>query len=194
QALLAAGRLRGLKLYPGYEPYSPADPQLHAFYALAREFHVPVLVHSGDTFARGARVRLAHPLILDDVAVDFPDVTFVLCHLGNPWFTDAMEVVYKNENVFADISGLTLEAFTPRLERLVRSRLDEVLAYVNDPTKLLFGSDWPLSDLPSCLALVEKLDATPEEREGLLWRNAARLFGWEEEAPTGGTRRDVHSP
>jgi uncharacterized protein len=155
---------------------------------------VPVLVHTGDTFARGARVRLAHPLLLDEVAVAFPDVTFLLCHLGNPWFTDAMEVVYKNENVVADISGLTLGAFTERLERLVLTRLDEVLAYVNDPDKLLFGSDWPLSDIASALSLVHKLDATPEEREGLLWRNAARLFGWEREDGAGGPRGDARTP
>lgn len=192
--LLQTGHLRGLKLYPGYEPYSAADPELHAFYALAREFRVPVMVHSGDTYARGARVRFAHPLTVDDAAVAFPDVTFVLCHLGNPWFTDAMEVVYKNDNVVADISGLTLGAFTERFERFVVTKLDEVLAYLNDPTKLLFGSDWPISDIPSYLQLVQKLELTPEEREGLMWRNAARVFGWESQAPAGGAHGEPPSP
>jgi uncharacterized protein len=194
RALLAEGRLRGLKVYPGYAPYSAADPELHPVYALAREFRVPVLVHTGDTYARGARVRLAHPLTVDDAAVAFPDVTFLLCHLGNPWFTDAMEVVYKNENVVADISGLTLGAFTDRFERFVVARLNEVLAYVNDPDKLLFGSDWPISDVPSYLQLVRKLDATPEELEGLLWRNAERVFDWRSAASPGGAHGDGISP
>nr|WP_228530612.1 MULTISPECIES: amidohydrolase family protein [Myxococcaceae] len=189
RALLRGGRLRGLKIYPGYEPYSAADPELHPVYALAREFRVPVMVHTGDTYARGARVRLAHPLTVDEAAVAFPEVTFVLCHLGNPWFTDAMEVVYKNENVVADISGITLGAFTDRFARLVRRQLDDVLAYLNDPTKLLFGSDWPLSDIPSYLQLVDTLELTPEEREGLLWRNAARVFGWEQELAGAGDAR-----
>lgn len=175
-ALLEAGALKGLKLYPGYEPFYPHDATLEPLYALAARFRVPVMVHTGDTWAPTARVRFAHPLELDEVAVAHPDVTFVLCHLGNPWFADAMEVVYKNANVVADISGLTLDAFEPRFERVVRQKLDEVVAYLNDPTKLLFGSDWPLSDLGSYLELVQRLDLTPEEREGLLWRNAARVF------------------
>ena len=51
------------------------------------------------------------------MAVDFRDVTFVICHLGNPWLTDAMEVIYKNDNVVGDISGFTLKHFEERFER-----------------------------------------------------------------------------
>lgn len=173
---LERGRIKGLKLYPGYEPFSLLDPGLRELYGLAGRFGVPVMIHTGDTYAPTARVRYAHPLAVDDLAVEHPDVTFVICHLGNPWFVDAMEVVYKNKNVVADISGLTLGAFEPRFERFMLGKLNEALAYINDPTKLLFGSDWPISDLASCLQFVRRLDATPEELEGLLWRNAARVF------------------
>lgn len=62
-------------------------------------------------------MRQAHPLLVDDIAVDFPKVKFVLCHLGNPWFQDAAQVLYKNDNVYADISGLTLGDFHYEFER-----------------------------------------------------------------------------
>jgi hypothetical protein len=39
---------------------------------------------------------------VDDVAVDHRDLQIIICHLGNPWFRDCMEVVYKNPNVSAD--------------------------------------------------------------------------------------------
>ncbi len=173
---LGAHGLKGIKLYPGYDPFSADDPKLRDVYALAAEFDVPVMIHTGDTYASRARLRFAHPLQVDEVAVEFPKTTFVICHLGNPWFTDAMAVVYKNKNVFADISGLTLNAFEERFERFVARKLNDVIAYINDPSKLLFGSDWPLSDIASYLGFVQQLDLKPEEREGLLWRNAARLF------------------
>lgn len=179
EALLSAGRLKGLKLYPGYEPFHVHAPDLAPLYGLAARHRVPVMVHTGDTYAPHARVRFAHPLELDEVAVAHRDTTFVLCHLGNPWFTDAMEVVYKNPNVYADVSGLTVGDFEARYARLVTARVNEALAFINDPDKLLFGSDWPITDMGGALALVRGLDATEEEREGLLWRNAARLFGLE---------------
>jgi len=183
---LEKGWLKGLKLYPGYEPFSVDDPGLRDLYTLAGRFSVPVMVHTGDTYAPHAKVRYAHPLTVDEAAVEFPDVTFVLCHLGNPWFVDAMEVVYKNKNVVADISGLTLGKFEPRFERFALAKVNEALTYINNPSKLLFGSDWPLSDVASYLRFTRQLEATPEELEGLLWRNAARVFRLDLERTTGG--------
>lgn len=190
RGLLEEGLIKGLKLYPGYEPFHVHDEGLRELYGLAGRFGVPVMVHTGDTYAPQARVRFAHPLSVDEAAVEFPDVTFVLCHLGNPWFVDAMEVVYKNKNVFADISGLTLGAFEPRFERFALGKVNEVLAYLNNPSKLLFGSDWPISDLGSYLRFTRRLEATPEELEGLLWRNASRVFRLGLEGTGGGPRGD----
>lgn len=177
RTLLKAGRIRGLKLYPGYQPFELNNPAMHPVYRLAGEFGVPVMIHTGDTYANMARIRYSHPLAVDDLAVDFRDTTFVICHLGNPWMPDAMQVIYKNENVLGDICGLTLGEFQPRYERLALRMVNDVIAFINDPTRLMFGTDWPISDVASYLKFVEKLEMTDEEREGLLWRNAARVFG-----------------
>ena len=176
RALLQEGRIRGLKLYPGYQWFELNAPALHPVYALAAEFGVPVMIHTGDTYTHTARIRYTHPLVVDDIAVDFRGTTFVICHLGNPWMTDAMQVIYKNENVLGDICGLTLGEFQPRYERLALRMVNDVIAFINDPAKLMFGTDWPISDVGSYLRFVEKLEMTDEEREGLLWRNAARIF------------------
>ena len=177
RGLLQTGRIRGLKLYPGYQPFHLSERRLHPVYEMAAEFGVPVMIHTGDTFSPRTKVRYAHPLEVDDVSVDFRETTFVMCHLGNPWFADAMEVIYKNENVMGDFCGLTLGAFEERYERLALRRVNDVIAYVNDPTKLMFGTDWPISDIGSYLRFTEKLELTEAEREGVLWRNAARVFG-----------------
>jgi predicted TIM-barrel fold metal-dependent hydrolase len=174
--LLQARRVKGLKLYPGYEPFRLSAPEMRAVYELAGEFGVPVMIHTGDTFDPKARVRFAHPLEVDDIAVDHRDVSFVICHLGNPWLLDAAEVIYKNSNVFGDLSGFTVGDWQPRFERLMLRKVDEVVAYVNDPAKLMFGSDWPISDLRPYLAFVRRLELTDDERDGVLWRNAARVF------------------
>ncbi|HEX8693365.1 MAG TPA: amidohydrolase family protein [Longimicrobium sp.] len=176
RALLRAGAVKALKLYPGYVPVALGDPRVRLLYVLAAEFGVPVMIHTGDTFEKSSKVRFAHPLEVDDIAVDHPEVTFVMAHVGNPWFLDAAEVLYKNDNVFGDVSGLTLGDFQPRYERFARAKLNEVLAFVNDPGKLLFGTDWPITDIGGCLKFVRSLDATEEELEGMLWKNADRVF------------------
>jgi predicted TIM-barrel fold metal-dependent hydrolase len=176
RGLLMARRVKALKLYPGYEPFRLSAPEMRPVYELAAEYGVPVMIHTGDTFEAKARVRFAHPLEVDDVAVDHREVSFVICHLGNPWLLDAAEVIYKNPNVFGDLSGFTVGDWQSRFERLMVQKVNEVVAYVNDPDKLMFGSDWPISDLRGYFAFLRRLDLTDEERDGMMWRNAARVF------------------
>ncbi len=173
---LEDGSVRGLKLYPGYEPFYPADPKLDPVYALAAEMKVPVMIHTGDTFTPKGKLKYAHPLNVDDVAVDHPDVNFVICHLGSPWFRDCMEVVYKNSNVYTDISGLVLGNFTDRFESYMHKQLQEMLTYGVEPDKVLFGSDWPISSMNSYLEFMEELRIPPKERQKIMYENAARLF------------------
>jgi hypothetical protein len=173
---LAAGQTVGLKMYPGYLPFYPEDPVCEPVYDLAMEFDVPVMFHAGDTYARGAKVKYSHPLHLDDVAVDHPDMTLVVCHLGNPWFRDTGEVIYKNENVYADISGLVLEGFAAKLERWVAEEVREIITYAGDPKFLLYGTDWPLVSMGSYLSFVRGLGLAEKDLERMLWRNSNDLF------------------
>lgn len=176
RALLGTGRVRALKLYPGYQAFYVYDPQLRGVYSLAAEFGVPVMIHTGDTYDRLGKLKYTHPLTVDEAAVDFRDVNFVICHMGNPWLMDAAEVIYKNENVTGDISGFTLGVFEERFERLMIGKLRDVIAYANGTCGLMYGTDWPICDMASYLRFVDRLELPEEEAQDLLWRNAARLF------------------
>ena len=174
--LLQAGAIKGLKLYPGYEPFYPADAKLVPVYQLAEEFDVPVMIHTGDTYAPTGKVKYSHPLHVDEVAVDFPRVRFLICHLGNPWFRDCMEVVYKNDNVYTDISGLTLGQFTDRFEAYMCQQLKEMILWGVNPNKVLYGTDWPLSTMESYRQLMDELSLPPRDKELMFHENAAKLF------------------
>ncbi|MEZ4261461.1 MAG: amidohydrolase family protein [Polyangiaceae bacterium] len=178
---LRDGLVKGIKLYPGYDHYPINDPSLETVFGIAAKYSVPVMIHTGDTYSRTAKVRMAHPLLVDDVAVDYPDVKFVMCHVGNPWFQDAAEVLYKNDNVYADISGLTLGEFTYEFERYVAMRLKDMIAYMGDPGKqLMYGSDFPLVKMKPYLKFLQELDFKPDALESVAWRTASRLFGIDE--------------
>jgi predicted TIM-barrel fold metal-dependent hydrolase len=176
RSLLEAKALKGLKLYPGYEPFYPADPKLTPAYELAEEFDVPVMIHTGDTYAPTGKVKYAHPLHVDEVAVDFPRVKFLICHLGNPWFRDCMEVVYKNSNVYTDISGLTLGEFNDRFEAYMRQQLKEMILWGVDPNRVLYGTDWPLASMESYLDFMEELRLPSRDKDLMFFENAAALF------------------
>jgi len=173
---IEAGKLKGLKLYPGYQPFYPSDPKWEPAYAFAAKHKIPVMIHSGDTYAPSGKVKYSHPLHIDETAVDHPNVNFVICHVGNPWIRDCMEVVYKNANVYTDISGFVLGDFTDRFERFMRKQVQEILLYGVEPENVLYGTDWPISSMEGYLDFMEQLSIPQKEKRKIMGENALELY------------------
>lgn len=179
EARLQRPRAVGLKVYAGYQPYYVNDPVYHPFYELAEAYGVPVVIHTGDTANPQGRLRYSHPLTVDEVAVNFPRVQFVMAHYGNPWIIDATEVAKKNPNVCIDLSGLAEGCFAPAdFCETYRGYLEVLrtwMTYLGDYSKLLYGSDWPLVHLADYIALIERV--IPEaQRAAVFYENALRVF------------------
>lgn len=181
--VLKQGKVKALKVYLGYLHYGPYHIGYRPYYKLAAKFKTPIIFHTGDTYSDKAKVKYAHPKLIDEVAVDFPETKFVLAHFGNPWLTDAAEVVYKNKNVWADLSGVLIgdaAAFAGMaksgvLERTV-NRIKQSIEYTDAPEKFMFGSDWPLAPVAVYREFVEKL--FPKERHPGVFRDTAKaVFG-----------------
>jgi uncharacterized protein len=168
--------IKGIKLYCGYEHHYPYDERYQIVYDICVEFDCPLMIHTGDAFSNRAKVKYSHPLNIDDVAVDNPELKIVMCHIGNPWITDCQEVLYKNSNVYADISGLIVGDFTSSGEKHYADKIKEILNYVDSPHHLLYGSDWPISNMKSYTNFVQKLGLDKESYDLLMYKNAESIF------------------
>jgi len=160
--------MRGLKLYPTYQYFYPNEPMLYPLYAVAQELGLPVMVHTGSSVFRGARLKYGDPLFLDDVAVDFPHLKIILVHSGRGfWYDRAAFLARLHENIFLEIAGLPpqrLLDYIPELERLSH--------------KVLFGSDWPgMPFIARNIQAIRNLPISQEAKERILGGNAAKLLG-----------------
>jgi uncharacterized protein len=179
---LQSGKVKALKGYLGYLHYGPDSPAYEPYYELAARYQVPFIFHTGDNYSDTAKVKYAHPLLVDEVAVDHRQVNFVMAHFGNPWITDAAEVLYKNENVWADLSGLLIgdeECFEELAEcgalHRTAERIKQGIEYTERPDKFLYGTDWPLAPMPVYRDFVRQM--FPEEfHQAVFHDNAKRLF------------------
>ncbi|MDR1730603.1 MAG: amidohydrolase family protein [Synergistaceae bacterium] len=176
---LRSPRCVGLKIYAGYCPLNLNDPIYFPFYELAATYQKPVAVHTGTTAHPRAFQKYSHPLQLDDVAVLYPQVQFVMCHFGNPWLMDAAAVLEKNENVVADLSGLLvgyldMPVFTQEQAGYIQ-QLKTWIAYVDDYDKFMYGTDWPLANMRNYIDFITML--IPERHlENVFYNNAARVY------------------
>lgn len=165
----------GLKIFLGYYPFFPNDKIYEPFYKLALKHNVPVFFHTGDTFGSNRLLKYAHPLNVDEIAFKFPGLKIVLCHFGNPWCIDAAEVMYKNKNVYADLSGFMVGSFNIRREsNVLFDRIHTALDYCGYD-KLLYGSDWPLAGMLDYFRLIKNI-IPRSERKNVFAENAKRLF------------------
>ncbi len=170
----------GVKLYPGYNRDYITDPAYHPIYEVAAACGKPVAVHTGATANAGSHLKYCHPLIVDEVAADFPQTTFVLCHYGNPWVLDAAAVLDKNPNVCADLSGILdggrhdIDAF----ERENGGYMDYLRTWIAYPgafDRIMYGTDWPLVNMGDYIEFVSRL--VPERYwDDVFYNNARRIY------------------
>ncbi|MCI4367498.1 MAG: amidohydrolase family protein [Thermoplasmata archaeon] len=171
--------LKAIKLYPGYRSFYPHDPRLTPVYEFAARRHLVVMFHQGDTLDPNGLVKYSRPIEADEVAVRFRDVRFVLCHLGNPWVEETAELVYKNENLYTDTSGLCWSPRLPLYDRMVeraRRRLENLVSTVGSVDRILYGSDWPLESLELAVSRILGLSLDDGDKEKILGANARKLF------------------
>ena len=133
------------------------------------------LFHTGQTgvgantkAGGGIRLKYSHPMLLDDVAVDFPDMPIIMAHPSFPWQDEAISVCLHKPQVYIDLSGWSPKYFSPTLIQYANTLLKH---------KVLFGSDYPLITPDRWLADFAKIDIREEVRPLILRENAIRLFG-----------------
>jgi predicted TIM-barrel fold metal-dependent hydrolase len=173
--LVAEHGVRGFKFHPSLQGFAPNDQSLYPLYEAIEEMGVPAVFHTGQTGigaglpgGRGIRLRLSDPMLIDDVAADFPGLTVILAHPSVPWQDSAISIATHKANVYIDLSGWSPKYFPPQLVRAMNSLLQD---------KVLFGTDYPLLTPERWLRDFDLLDIKPDVRPKILKQNAVRLLG-----------------
>ncbi|MBI3633079.1 MAG: amidohydrolase [Candidatus Vogelbacteria bacterium] len=174
-------KIVGIKMYTGYQHFYPADERCVPIYNLCIKYNKPVIFHTGDTLAgavKNPKLKYAHPLNIDEIASDMPDLKIVIAHMGNPWLVDCAEILYKNRNVYADISGLVVgDDLDNPYGVMTRKRIRDLIDYDSLNFKLIYGTDWPLCPMDVYLKFVKTLELTNDQQEKLFFKNAQKVFG-----------------
>lgn len=166
---------RGFKFHPSIQGIAPNDRIAYPLYEVIEELGVPALFHTGQTGigagvpgGGGIRLKYSNPMLVDDLAVDFPEMRIILAHPSFPWQDEALAVANHKPYVYIDLSGWSPKYFPPQLVRYANSLLQD---------KVLFGSDFPVIKPDRWLADFDKLEIKREVRPKILKDNAVKLLG-----------------
>jgi predicted TIM-barrel fold metal-dependent hydrolase len=175
QRLIDTGLVRGFKLHPPLQQFSPNDRAVYPFYEVIEAARLPLVFHTGHsgigTGVRGGggvRLKYGNPMPIDDIAVDFPDLPIVLAHPSFPRQDEAISICMHKPSVYIDLSGWSPKYFPANLIQYANTLLRD---------KVLFGSDYPLISPDRWLADFDQLPIKDGVRERILKTNAIRLLG-----------------
>lgn len=166
--------LVGLKLHPQVQAFEPNDPAYYPLYSKCVELGVPVTFHTGSTYwgaglegGGGIKLRFSDPMLLDDVAADFPDMKLIMAHPGWPWQDEQLAIATHKNNVYIDLSGWSPKYFQPLLITYMTKMI---------PQKFLFGTDYPMLSPQRWLLDFEGLGLSSEIKSMVLRENAKNLL------------------
>ena len=173
--------LKGIKMSPVYQHYNPKGDRARRVHRRAEELGLPILTHAAYHVIANTPMEWANPLLYDPVAREFPSLKIILAHIGLPWYTDAMVMIRKHPNVFADVSGgVPLRPWWGY----------QALAFCHENRvidKLLFGSDFPIATIEETIDALRtanrfaegtNMPQVPEQDiEDLIHRDSLSLLG-----------------
>jgi len=166
--------LQGVKLNPASGFY-PNDRRLYPVYEKISELNVPVVIHMGiKPPSEGSRLKYCHPIYIDDVAVDFPDMRLVIAHAAYPWVEDLVMAALYAPNVSVDIS--TLNQIEDVLGYPVVLPALKTLHKALGAGRILFGSDG-IFNLEALINAVRQADfLSDSDRELIFHKNALKML------------------
>jgi len=162
---------KGLKTVSSQQELDINDKAFYPCYAKAQDLGVPITIHTGaSSLIMGCRVKHVQPLMVDDVAFDFPNLKIICAHMGGHQYMDVHSMLVRHRNVYADLCFWPLN---PHYRDMIPwPLLDDT---VRD--KILLGSDYPCGQiLKEAVEAVQNLPISDDFKVKILGKNAARLL------------------
>ena len=160
----------GVHAYPHWFRMAPDAALWYPIYAKCCELDLPYMLQVGQNLIYQEDVRLpsvARPILLDQVAIDFPELTIIGIHVGTPWADEMIAMAWKHERVFIGIDAYAPKHLSPNLVHYMNSYGSQ---------KVLFGTDWPVIDPRRGVNEMQDHTLRPEAYDDVMRNNAIRVF------------------
>jgi predicted TIM-barrel fold metal-dependent hydrolase len=160
----------GAHLYPHWFGLAPDHAKYYPYYAKCAELDIPIMMQIGHNLVYSRERRLpsvGRPITLDQVAIDFPELTLIGIHLGIPWTDEAISMAWKHPNVY-----LAGDAYAPK--HWPKSFVHYANTYGSH--KVMFGTDWPVIDPERAVAEISALGLRPQSHRAMMRDNAFAVF------------------
>jgi len=168
--------LCGLKLDPALQDFLPSDRKVFAVYETAEALGIPLLIHTGLSWAPDTPLARSQPLLLEEPIRRFPKLNFVLAHFGWPWVWDAVALALKYPNVYLDTACLYYDSPREFFQFVFSQQIPTTLIERSLRNKIVFGSNYPRVEIKNMVHALKSLNLTEGCLEKIFRTNAEHLL------------------
>jgi predicted TIM-barrel fold metal-dependent hydrolase len=169
RAVIELGMI-GAHTYPHWFELAPDHARFYPYYAKCVELDIPIQMQVGQSLLYAPdypRRSVGHPICLDAVACDFPELKIIGIHIGIPWADEMIAMAWKHKNVY-----IGTDAHRPPYWP------ESFKNYVNTygQKKVIFGTDFPVLDFETTRQDIQDLNLKPTALRSLLRENAEHVY------------------
>lgn len=176
EELLKKGVVKGIKFFPGHDPYYPTDERYFPYYSLCGDLNLPVVFHTGENSNDPKVSEYNDPKYIVEVARKYPKLKVIITHYFWPKIEYCYEITKDVSNIYFELAGTAdqevleksggIEKMKEILEKTVKDR----------PNQVIFGTDWPMCNIKRQIDLVKSLMIDKEEQEKIFSKNAIEVY------------------
>ncbi len=169
--------LRGLKLSPPSQEFYPDDRAVYPLYERAQALGIPVVIHTGMSWEPRARLVRGHPLHLEPVLADFPDLRIVATHFAWPWSLEVAALALRYPNLYLDTAALYFDNPDDFITDLLVRRVPLTLIEHSLRHQVVFGSNYPRVEIKNMARAVRQVGLGEKTLRMFFEKNALHLLG-----------------
>ena len=174
-AVTAMG-LKGLKLDAALQDFELRDTKVYELYEAAEGLKIPVLVHTGMSWAPATLIERGHPMLLEEAIVRFSKLNFVLAHWGWPWVWEATALALKYPNVYLDTSCLYYDSPKEFYQFVFSKQIPTTVLERSLRNRMVFGSNYPRVEIKNMVHALGTLALTEGCLKKIFEENPGRLL------------------
>lgn len=174
--LLEEGKIKGLKFFPGHNPYYPTDKRCWPYYELCQVLDAPVLFHTGENSGDSDCARWNDPKYIVEVAEKYPKLKVIITHYYWPKLDYCYEITKDVPNIYFELAALADAEVIKKSGKIGKIKKILRKTISDRPDNVIFGTDWPMCKIKEHIELVKSLGLGEDIENKVFWRNSKEAY------------------
>ncbi|MDO8570110.1 MAG: amidohydrolase family protein [Candidatus Daviesbacteria bacterium] len=174
--LFVEGKIKGIKFFPGHDPYYPIDERCLPYFEICQNLNIPVVFHTGENSNNPELSKYNDPKYIVEVAKKYSNLKVVITHYYWPKIEYCYEITKNTPNIYFELAGTADEEVLEKSGGIEKMKEVLLKTIADRPDQVIFGTDYPMCKIESHIELVKSLNLSQDEKNKIFSTNAIKLY------------------